>query len=147
MIGLEEKDAIDLVVVGAHLSGMPLNGQLTSLDAKLVCRTATAPEYRLFALDGAVPAKPGMIRVGPETGAAIEVEVWRLGPLAFAAFVSAIPSPLGIGRVVLADGQMVQGFLVESLAVASASDITRFGGWRAYIASLDGQRAADPASV
>ena len=141
------EDELDLVVVGAHLSGMPLNGQLTTLGARLVARAETAPEYRLFALSGTVPPKPGLLRVGPAEGRAVGVEVWRMDKFGFATFVSAIPAPLGIGRVVLADGRHVQGFLVESIAVADATDITEFGGWRSYVAALnaDSEVTAAPA--
>lgn len=133
--GKAASDWIDIVVVGAHLSGMPLNHELTSRDARMVARTRTAAIYKLFALPGTVPPKPGMMRVG-EGGGAVEVEVWSLAPAHFASFVAAIPAPLGIGRIQLEDGSMVQGFLAESLALEGARDVTGFGGWRAYIASL-----------
>ena len=127
-------DEIQLVVVGAHMSGMPLNHQLTTLGARLVRRTATAASYNLFALADTDPAKPGLLRVGRDCGGKIEVEVWALAPGPFAAFVSAIPSPLGIGTIMLSDGTFAQGFLVESIAIEAAENITRFGGWRQFIA-------------
>jgi allophanate hydrolase len=127
---------LELVVVGAHLSGMALNHELTSLGGRLVRCAATAPEYHLFALPGgAGPARPGLLRVGEDDGAAIEVEVWSLAREAFAAFVAEIRAPLGIGTVRLADGTSVQGFLVEAIAVKGARSITHFGGWRRYIAA------------
>ena len=129
-------DRLEIAVVGAHLSGMALNHELTALDGRLVRRTETAAEYSLFALPGAGPARPGLLRVGESDGAAIEIEVWSLAPAAFAAFVAAIRAPLGIGTVRLADGTAVQGFLVEAIAVKGAQNITRFGGWRRYVASL-----------
>jgi allophanate hydrolase len=128
--------AVPLVVVGAHLSGQPLNHQLTDRHGRLVRATTTAPVYRLYALD-TDPPKPGMVRVA-EGGAAIEVEVWELAPAAFAGFVDAIPAPLCIGRVLLADGTDVAGFLCEPLALAGAPDITGHGGWRPYLASPGG---------
>lgn len=122
-----------LAVVGAHLSGLPLNHQLTSRDAVLVARTHTAPTYRLHALPGSVPAKPGMIRVAAG-GGAIEVEVWELTTAAFGSFVAEVPPPLSIGTVMLADGSAVKGFLCEPAALAGAEEITHLGGWRAYLA-------------
>lgn len=126
-------DGIPLVVVGAHLSGMPLNGELQALGATFVKATATAPNYRLYALRGTVPPKPGLLRV-PGDGREIDVEVWSLTPAAFGTFVSRIPSPLGIGTLQLKDGDVAKGFLVEAVAVDGADDISHFGGWRAYVA-------------
>jgi hypothetical protein len=122
-----------LAVVGAHLSGEPLNAQLTDRSGQLVVATQTAPRYRLFALD-TVPPKPGMVRVadGDERGAAIEVEVWRLTVAAFGDFVAQVPAPMCIGRVELADGQDVAGFLCEPFAIEGAAEITSYGGWRAF---------------
>lgn len=122
-----------LAVCGAHLSGLPLNSQLTRLGAVLVKATRTAAEYRLYALPDTVPPKPGLVRV-LERGAAIAVEVWELPTAAFGEFVAAIPAPLGIGMLTLEDGSRVQGFLCEAAAVAGARDVTEFGGWRAYLA-------------
>jgi allophanate hydrolase len=125
---------IPIAVVGAHLTGMPLNHQLTDAGGRLIRETTTDPAYRLYALDGTVPPKPGLIR-DPD-GAAIKVEIWALPEAAFGRFVSAIPAPLGIGKLTLADGSAVSGFLCEAHALTTARDITGFGGWRAYIASL-----------
>jgi allophanate hydrolase len=127
-----------LAVVGAHLSGQPLNGQLTSLDGRLIRTMHTADCYRLFALAGTTPPKPGLVRVAPGCGGAIEVEVWALTPAAFGAFVAAIPPPLGIGTLSLSDGSGVKGFLCESVALRGARDITSFGGWRSYLESIRG---------
>ncbi len=125
---------IGLVVVGAHLRGMPLNHQLVDRRARFVTETTTAPTYRLHALAGTVPPKPGLERV-PDGGAAIIVELWALAPDAFASFVAAIPPPLGIGRVLLADGSDHAGFICEPSGLAGAADITAHGGWRAYLAA------------
>jgi allophanate hydrolase len=139
-MGDEAADRVEilLAVAGAHLAGQPLNGQLTDRGGRLVATTTTAPTYRLLALP-TDPPKPGLVRVAADdpAGRAIEVEVWALAPAAFASFVDAIPAPLGIGRVVLADGADVAGFLCEPLAVQdpAAVDITGFGGWRAYRAA------------
>jgi allophanate hydrolase len=144
-----------LAVCGAHLSGLPLNGQLTSLGATLVGTTRTAPIYRLYALPNSMPPKPGLVRVasspvvihlgeagpgspapakeGIDGGASIDVEVWELSTAAFGRFVAAIPAPLGIGTITLEDGSSVQGFLCEAIAVRGARDVTSFGGWRAFL--------------
>lgn len=127
-------DEIVLAVVGAHLSGLPLNHQLTSRGARLLQTTQTAAAYRLYALPGTVPPKPGLVRVGA-TGAAVAVELWALSPAAFGAFVAEVPSPLAIGTLTLADGRAVKGFLCEACAVEGAQDISSFGGWRAFLAS------------
>ena len=131
---------LKVAVVGAHLSGMPLNGQLTERGATLLRETLTAPQYRLYALPGTVPPKPGMVRV-PAGGAALIVEVWEMPATAYGAFVALIPAPLGIGTLTLDDGSSVQGFVCESIALDGAEDITHHGGWRRYIAS----RQAAPA--
>jgi allophanate hydrolase len=124
-----------LAVVGAHLSGLPLNTQLTSAGAELVTATSTAPDYRLFELADSMPPKPGMLRVGAGEGASLAVEVWSMSPSAFGAFVAAVPEPMAIGTVRLANGDTVKGFLVESAAVVTSRDISNFGGWRAFLAA------------
>ncbi|APB34310.1 allophanate hydrolase [Gloeomargarita lithophora Alchichica-D10] len=128
---------IPLAVVGAHLTGQPLNGQLQELHARLVRTCTTAPIYRLYALSGGSIPKPGLIRQGAgELGYAIELEVWEMSPAGFGLFVAQIPSPLGIGTLILEDGTAVKGFLCEPFALVSALDISHLGGWRAYVASL-----------
>lgn len=125
-------DTVQVAVVGAHLSGMPLNGQLRERGARLVAETQTAPDYRLYALPGTVPPKPGMVRVAPGAGAAIAVEVWEMPLAHYGSFVALIPAPLGIGTLTLIDGSSVQGFVCEALALEGAEDITHHGGWRHY---------------
>ncbi len=127
---------IDLVVVGAHLSGMPLNGQLSQLGARFSRSAKTSTAYRLYALAGQSVPKPGLIRVA-EGGAAVEIEVWRLSADAFGRFVAAIPPPLGIGTIELEDGSSAKGFLVETAGLNGASDISSFGGWRGFIAPTE----------
>ena len=134
---MSQQDALEIVVVGAHLSGMPLNHQLTDAGGVFVRSARTGPDYRLYALPDAVPPKPGLVR---EPGLAhasdqpgVEVEIWSLPPAAFGAFVAAIPAPLGVGKIALADGAQVSGFLCEAYAIADAPEITHFGGWRAYM--------------
>lgn len=124
-----------VAVCGAHMTGLPLNSQLTERGAVLIERTRTAAAYRFYALTGGPPFRPGLVRVA-NGGASVEVEVWSIPTEHFGSFVAGIPSPLGIGKVELADGTQVSGFLCESHAIANAQDITHLGSWRAYIASL-----------
>ena len=121
-----------IAVVGAHLSGEPLNHELTDLGARFLLRARTAPRYQLFALP-TTPPKPGLVRAadGGE-GHAIELEVWELDQAGFGQFVQRIPGPLGVGTIELESGQRVQGFLCESAAIDGAPEISSFGGWRAY---------------
>ncbi len=123
----------ELVVVGAHMSGLALNSELTRLGGMFLRAAQTKPIYRLYALPGGPPHRPGLLRVAEHSGAAIAVEVWALPAAAFGAFVTAIPSPLGIGKVALDDGTSPSGFLVEARGVEGAVDITQHGGWRAYL--------------
>ncbi len=126
-------DEIAIAVVGAHLSGMVLNGELTSLGGRLLEAAVTAPDYKLYALN-TTPPKPGMLRVDAGAGTAIAVELWALPAAAFGQFVAAIPPPLSIGTVRLADGRGVKGFIVEPIDVIGARDISAYGGWRAFTA-------------
>ncbi|VVA49928.1 Allophanate hydrolase [Serratia ficaria] len=127
---------VRVAVVGAHLSGMPLNFQLTQRAAVQVEQTLTAPCYRLYALADTQPPKPGLVR--DAQGAAISVELWDIPLARFGEFVAEIPAPLGIGTLLLADGRRVKGFICEPWALAGATDITEFGGWRDYLASVKG---------
>jgi allophanate hydrolase len=126
-------DEIPIAVVGAHLSGMVLNVELRSLGGRLLEQTVTAPDYQLYALD-TMPPKPGMLRVEAGKGSPIELEVWALSASAFGKFVAAIPPPLSIGTIRLADGRGIKGFLVEPADINGARDISSFGGWRAFVA-------------
>ncbi|NUS18813.1 MAG: allophanate hydrolase [Mesorhizobium sp.] len=132
-----EDGTIELVVVGAHLSGMPLNGQLKEAGARFSRSARTAPSYKLYELAGQTPPKPGLVRVGPG-GSAIEIEVWRLCADAFGRFVAAIPPPLGIGTIELDDGTSAKGFLAETAGLAAATDISAYGGWRSYVSRASG---------
>lgn len=129
-------DEIAIAVVGAHLTGMALNHELTSLGGRLLQAAATAPDYRFYALNGTTPPKPGLLRVAAGSGSAIAVEVWALSAASFGKFVAGIPAPLSIGTLRLADGSGVKGFLVEATAIDGARDISGFGGWRAYAADI-----------
>jgi allophanate hydrolase len=125
-------DEIALAVCGAHMSGLPLNRELTDRGGRFLRACATAPAYRLHALAGGPPFRPGMVRA--PRGAAIALEVWALPRDRLGHFVAGVPSPLCIGTVELEDGSTVKGFLCEAAGLAGASDITDFGGWRAYLA-------------
>jgi allophanate hydrolase len=123
---------IRVAVCGAHMSGLPLNSQLTERGGRLLARCRTAPRYRLFALEAFSPPRPGLVR--SSSGGAIDVEVWTVPSESFGSFVDGIPAPLGIGTVELDNGESLRGFLCESYAVADAPDITALGGWRQYLA-------------
>jgi allophanate hydrolase len=132
---------IEIAVVGAHLSGMPLNGELTRAGGRFRRALATRPDYRLFALPGGPPRRPGLLRVAEGAGSAVAVEVWALPPDGFGRFVDGIPSPLGIGTLRLADGSTPKGFLCEPEGLIGAADISHHGGWRAYMAAVSEGRA------
>jgi allophanate hydrolase len=117
-----------LFCIGAHMAGLPLNGQITSLGGRFVREANTVPTYRLFALGN----RPGLLRA-PE-GAAIAGEVWAMPTAAIGALLALVPPPLGFGTVELEGGPCL-GFVAEAAGVAQAKDITALGGWRAYLAS------------
>ena len=125
---------VRLGVVGAHLRGQPLNGELLGLRASFVQQTRTAPHYRLFVLPDTSPAIPGMVR--SENGGSIEIEVWQLAAAAFGTLVASVPPPLVIGNIELVSGEWIKGFLCEEVALKEASEITNMGGWRTYLASI-----------
>lgn len=122
-----------LAVAGAHLTGQPLNHELTQRGAHRVATTRTAPEYRLYAL-ATTPPKPGLVHTPGTPGHAIEVEVWELEERAFGSFVAAIPAPMTIGTTRLEDGTVVRGFACEPYALEGAREISEYGGWRAFLA-------------
>ncbi|HEX3440755.1 MAG TPA: allophanate hydrolase [Pseudolabrys sp.] len=124
---------VAVAVAGAHLSGLPLNGELRALGGRLLACVKTAPDYRFFALD-TTPAKPGLLRVAEGQGASIEIEVWALPEQDFGRLVASTPAPLSIGTVILAEGHSVKGFLLEAAAAQGARDISSFGGWHNYLA-------------
>ncbi|MBX4958327.1 allophanate hydrolase [Rhizobium lentis] len=126
--------SVAIVVVGAHLTGMPLNHELTGPGGKRIKTCRTAADYRLFVLPDTVPPKPGLVREPGFDGNGLEVEVWKVTAEAFGRFVQNIPAPLGIGKVTLDDGSQVSGFLCEAHAIEGAHEITELGGWRAYLA-------------
>jgi allophanate hydrolase len=135
-------EMIEIVVVGAHLSGMPLNKDLLALGGVFIRKASTTADYRFYALAGGPPKRPGLLRVEDGAGGAIETEVWALPAAGFGRFVASIPAPLGIGTLRLADGTTPKGFLVEPAGLKDATEITSLGGWRAYMATLDAKKNA-----
>lgn len=133
-------DEIQIVVCGAHLGGMALNWQLVGRGGRLVSIGKTFPSYRMYLIPegGGLPERPALIRLDDGSGVAIEVEVWALSTEAFGDFVSKISEPLGMGKVMLDDGSQKCGFIAEPRAAAGARDLSEFGGWRGYVASLSG---------
>ncbi|MEQ1310682.1 allophanate hydrolase [Acinetobacter sp. XH1639] len=130
---------IRVAVVGAHLTGMPLNFQLTTRDAVHIETTTTSQNYALYALNGTVPPKPGLAR--QQDGQSIIVELWDVPTARFGEFVAEIPTPLGMGNVELEDGRWVKGFICEPYGIDDAENISHFGGWRAYIQHRNSQAA------
>jgi allophanate hydrolase len=126
-----------MAVVGAHLTGEPLNWQLTQRGGRLVRTCRTSENYRFYALKGTTPPKPGLLRVPGFKGPGIEIEVWALPANTVGTFVDGVPPPLSIGTLILDDGTLVMGFLVEPAAIEDAVEITGFGGWRVYLKSLE----------
>jgi allophanate hydrolase len=133
-------DELVIAVVGAHMSGMALNGELVALGGRFLQRASTSGDYRLFALAGGKVSRPGLLRVAQGTGQAIELETWALPAEGFARFVAAVPPPLSIGTIALHDGSTVKGFLVEVDGTVGARDITSYGGWRAFLAAKQPQQ-------
>lgn len=133
-IAVSPPGAIRLAVVGAHLEGMPLHHQLITRGARLHALATTAARYRLYALNGTRPPKPGLVRI--DAGARISVEVYDVPPDTFGSLLSEIPPPLGLGTIELSDGSWVKGFICEPRALEGARDITAFGGWRPYTAAI-----------
>jgi len=130
--------AVELVVVGAHMSGLPLNHELTALGASFVRHAVTRPDYRFYALGDCAPAKPGLLRIQRGEGHAIAAEVWTMSAEAFGLFISRIPEPLGIGTIRLDDGTSAKGFLVEAEGTRDALEISEFGSWRTFLESAAG---------
>jgi allophanate hydrolase len=130
--GSNTAGTVKVAVCGAHLSGLPLNWQLTQRGARLLGAVSSAAEYKFYALAGGPVQRPGMVRAA-EGGAAIDMEVWEMPSEHFGSFVDGIPAPLGIGKVKLADGAWVSGFVCEALGAEGGTDITHLGSWRAWL--------------
>lgn len=130
-------ETIEIAVCGAHMSGLPLNGELRALGGVFARQAQTAPDYRFYALAGPEPARPGLVR--SDDGGAIDIEIWRLPARAIGTLLDAIPAPLGLGTIALADGGSVKGFTCEAAGTAGARDITAFGGWRGYLTARENE--------
>jgi allophanate hydrolase len=118
-------DHMTIAVVGLHLSGEPRNGELLDRGGTLLGAARTAPCYRLHLLPAGAP---GLVR--DPSGASIEVELWQVPAARVGSFLAGVPAPLSLGRIALADGTEVTGFLCEAYAAAGTPDITASGGWR-----------------
>ncbi|MFK7871214.1 MAG: allophanate hydrolase [Roseobacter sp.] len=127
-------DTIEIAVCGAHMSGLPLNWQLTDLGATFLRSAKTTSNYKFYALAGGPPARPGLLKTGGSHAGAIALEIWSLPTSAFGTFMAGIPAPLGIGTIDLSDGTAVKGFLCEPSGLDSATDITKLGDWRVFLA-------------
>lgn len=126
-------DVVELLVVGAHLRGQPLNCDLEQLGARFAAEVTTSDAYRMVALATVTP-KPGLVRHGPGLGAPIAGELWQLSPAGLGRFLAGLPAPMGLGPVELSDGRWVTGFSCAADAGSAGTDITGHGGWRAYLA-------------
>lgn len=126
---------IQLAVVGAHLTGQPLNWQLKNRGARLLRTTRTAACYRLYALRNTTPPKPGLVRDATFAGPGIEIEVWAMPEARFGEFVTEVPPPLAIGNLETGEGEWVKGFVCEPHSIEGSQDITSFGGWRNWLNS------------
>ncbi len=133
----KDPNLVEIAVVGAHMSGMPLNSQLTERGGTFLRSGTTRPDYRLYRLAGGDPGRPGLIRVEPGQGVAVALEVWALPTEQVGSFLALIPPPLGLGTLALADGTTPKGFICEADGARTGTDISSFGGWRAYLASRE----------
>jgi allophanate hydrolase len=133
-----------VAVVGAHLTGQPLNRQLTERGARLVQSCRTSPEYRFYALANTTPPKPGLVREPGFDGPGIALEIWAVPSNHFGSFVAGVPAPLGIGSVQLDTGAWVKGFICEPAAIAGATEITEFGSWTSYLTALTAAVSTKP---
>ena len=131
---ISQADTIGIAVCGAHMSGLPLNGQLTDLGARFLRKSRTTPDYKFYALAGGPPVRPGLVKSRAADAGSIALEIWALPKTAFGAFMAGIPAPLGIGTIDLSDGTAVKGFLCEPSGLDGAADITELGDWRSYLA-------------
>lgn len=129
------------------MSGLPLNGELTRLGARLLGPARTAPCYRLYSLPGGPPHRPGLARTADGSGAPITLELWSVPEARLGTFLAGIPAPLGLGTVLLEGGEEVKGFICEPAGLADAQDITRFGGWRAYLAAASSSGRSELAEI
>jgi allophanate hydrolase len=129
----KDTDRFELAVCGAHMTGLPLNSEMTKLGGRFVRSAKTSAHYKFFALAGGPPARPGLVRsTGSGTGS-VALEIWSLPKTAVGEFIVGIPAPLAIGTVELSDGTWVKSFVCEAAGTVGAQDITDVGDWRSYI--------------
>jgi allophanate hydrolase len=126
---------IDIAVCGAHMSGLPLNNELTSRGATFLRAAKSAADYKFYALAGGPPSRPGMVKCAKGAGSEIELEIWSMPIEEFGGFMKTIPAPLGIGSVSLSDGSQVNGFICEAAGAEGGEDITHLGDWRHFLQS------------
>lgn len=137
----------EIALFGAHLSGLPLNGDLLAMGGRFVRRARTSADYRLYLLPEGRVRRPGLLRGAPGSGAPIECEIWALPAEGYGRLIAGIPAPLGVGTVLLEGGGEVKGFLMEAVAAANARDITEFGGWRGFLADEAVQKPNQQAAL
>ncbi|TVP78371.1 MAG: allophanate hydrolase [Puniceicoccaceae bacterium] len=125
-------DRLSLLLFGAHMRGLPLNGQVLALGGEFVAEVQTAAKYKMLYLPEPAPHRPGIVRVG-EGGVSIAAEEWSFPKAALGEFLASIRQPLGLGQVELADGRLVHGFLCEAAATEGAEDISSSGGWCGFL--------------
>jgi allophanate hydrolase len=123
-----------LALAGAHMSGLPLNGQITERGGRMLRAARTAPGYRLLALPGGPPQRPALVP-DPDGSASIEIELWDLPPERIGDLLALVPSPLAFGKLRIDDGSEVTGFVGAAGAEAGARDVTEHGSWRAWLAA------------
>ena len=129
------QEYMEIAVVGLHLSGQPLNHQLTTLDSRLKRSCKTSAEYKMYVLKDAKGEKPGLIRLKTDGGVMFKLEIWEIPLQNVGKFISMIPQPLGIGTLNLEDGTQVKGFICEPCVMDDSEDISQFSGWVEYIES------------
>lgn len=133
----QDAESIIVAVCGAHMTGLPLNAELTQRGATFIETALSAPDYRFYALAGGPPLRPGMVRCSPGRGGAIELELWSMPAQEFGGFIAKVPPPLGIGTLTLANGEQVKGFICEAIGAEGAQDITALASWRLFLTTLE----------
>ena len=128
-------DSVKLAVNGTLMRGLPLEKNLLDAGAIFLRDAATAPCYRLRSINAHTPA---MQRVDPAAPQAVSVavEVWQVPAARLASVLMKEPEGLSVGKVTLSDGEVVLGVIGEPELVRGQKEISSYGGWRSYIASL-----------
>ncbi len=134
-----EGENIQLAVNGTLMRGLELNRSLTGAGGRFLRGARTDANYRIWSI---ADRHPAMLRAS-SGGGSVELELWELPAEGFAAVLQREPPGLCVGRVVLEDGAQVLGVLAEPWIVEGQREITKWGGWRRYLASGEGG-AAEP---